>query len=167
MKTDKKIIGYGQLSTIRRRASSSGKKIVYTTGSFDLLHLGHMLYLGFCKSKGDILVVSIGSDKTIRHNKGRGRPIYTQKVRARMLAALVDVDFVVMSTEFGKMDHLIQIGLLQPDIYIFPDSDSAIPARKKLIRGTKTKIIMARRWPPHELKNTGISTSRIIARLKE
>ncbi len=78
---------------------SSGKKIAFTNGCFDLLHPGHVSYLEFAREQGDILVVGMNSDKSVRKIKGPNRPLVNQNERARMLAALQAVDYVVIFDE--------------------------------------------------------------------
>ncbi len=76
-----------------------GKKIVLANGCFDLLHVGHVRYLVAAKALGDILVVAINSDASVRQLKGAGRPIMNQDERAEIIAALACVDFVVIFDE--------------------------------------------------------------------
>ena len=72
------------------------KRIVFTNGCFDLIHMGHISYLESAKSFGDILIVGLNSDRSITSIKGKGRPINTQSDRAYILAALEVVDYVVI-----------------------------------------------------------------------
>jgi len=181
MKTDKKIIKYSQLPTIRKKARLKNKVIVLTTGCYDILHLGHLIHfdynrfaveslpektLGFqpreayCKSKGDILVVSVGNDKTVKALKGPNRPINNELFRARILAGLAEVDFVIISQEFGIMDHNKIVELLRPDVYVVPGTDSMLEEKRKLIKKIGSKFITCRRLPPAHLKG-GISTTQI------
>jgi len=92
-----------------------GKKIVFTNGCFDLLHPGHVLYLEQARALGDVLVVAINSDQSVRRLKGNDRPILGQDVRALMLSALRSVDYV---TVFDEPDPLEFIALLEPDILV-------------------------------------------------
>lgn len=75
------------------------KKIVFTNGCFDLLHLGHIRYLKKAKEKGDILVVGLNSDSSVRKLKGAGRPLVPEKERAEILSALEFVDYVTIFSE--------------------------------------------------------------------
>ncbi len=93
----------------------SGQKIVFTNGCFDVLHLGHIEYLKFCKSHGDIVVVGLNSDNSVRQLKGPTRPINNQHERAAVLAALEYVDYV---TIFDQLDPLALIEQVRPDVLI-------------------------------------------------
>ena len=92
-----------------------GKKIVFTNGCFDLIHTGHTRYLAKAKSFGDILLVAVNSDSSVRMIKGEKRPINTQAERAENLAALESVDFV---TIFDDPDPHKIISELQPDVLV-------------------------------------------------
>ncbi len=76
-----------------------GKRVVLANGCFDLLHVGHVRYLQAAKELGDILVVAINSDASVRQLKGKGRPIMNQEERAEIIAALTCVDYVVIFDE--------------------------------------------------------------------
>jgi D-beta-D-heptose 7-phosphate kinase/D-beta-D-heptose 1-phosphate adenosyltransferase len=92
-----------------------GKKIVFTNGCFDLIHTGHTRYLSIARSFGDLLVVAVNSDSSVRGIKGDKRPINTQQERAETLAALETVDFV---TIFDEPDPHKVIAALQPDVLV-------------------------------------------------
>ena len=92
-----------------------GKKIVFTNGCFDILHYGHVKYLQEAKNRGDILVVAVNSDSSVKKLKGRSRPVVGQKNRMRVLAALESVDFVTL---FGEDTPLKLIKLLKPDVLV-------------------------------------------------
>jgi|FrelakmetLWP11LW_1041352.scaffolds.fasta_scaffold02617_3 D-beta-D-heptose 7-phosphate kinase/D-beta-D-heptose 1-phosphate adenosyltransferase len=93
----------------------SGQKIVFTNGCFDVLHIGHIEYLKFCKTHGDIVVIGLNSDSSVRQIKGPTRPINNQHERAAVLAALECVDYV---TFFEQPDPLELIKQVKPDILI-------------------------------------------------
>lgn len=93
----------------------NNKKIVFTNGCFDVLHIGHIHYLRFCKDKGDILVVGMNSDSSVRQIKGPDRPINNQTERAEVLAALEFVDYVVI---FDQPDPLHLVEQVCPDILV-------------------------------------------------
>jgi len=93
----------------------TGKKIVFTNGCFDLIHTGHTRYLAKARSLGDLLIVAVNSDASVRQLKGDKRPINGQNDRAETLAALESVDFVVV---FDELDPHRVISELQPDILV-------------------------------------------------
>jgi D-beta-D-heptose 7-phosphate kinase/D-beta-D-heptose 1-phosphate adenosyltransferase len=92
-----------------------GKRIVFTNGCFDLLHLGHVRYLEKAKSLGDILVVGVNSDRSVQSLKGPGRPILPEEERAEILSGLECVDYL---TIFNELTPLELISSLQPHILV-------------------------------------------------
>src|ERR1700730_8618914 len=92
---------------------SAGKRIVLANGNFDLLHVGHVRYLRGAKELGGKLVVAINSDESVRALKGEGRPVMPAKERAEIIAALADVDAVVI---FSELDVRALIREIRPDI---------------------------------------------------
>jgi len=94
---------------------AAGKKIVFTNGCFDLIHTGHTRYLSKARSFGDLLIVAVNSDASVRGIKGEKRPINTEADRMETLAALESVDYVILFTEPDP--HRI-ISELQPDVLV-------------------------------------------------
>lgn len=92
-----------------------GKKIVWTNGCFDLLHLGHIDYLSKAKDEGDILIVGVNTDESVKLIKKAGRPITDEKSRSTIIAALHFVDAVVL---FNEETPYNQIKLIQPDVLV-------------------------------------------------
>src|ERR1700761_3327971 len=88
------------------QARHPGKTIVFTNGCFDILHAGHVRYLAGAKQLGDILVVGLNSDPSVRELKGEGRPLNSQQDRAEVLAALGAVDYVIIFDE-KRVDKLL------------------------------------------------------------
>ncbi len=112
---DSKIKNITQLKKIIDRLKSQGKKIVFTNGCFDLLHYGHVKYLQDAKKKGDVLVVGVNSDSSVRKIKGNRRPLINEAYRAGLIAALESVDFVVI---FKEETPFRVIKTLKPDILV-------------------------------------------------
>jgi len=108
-----KIKSLQELRKIILRLKSQGKKIVFTNGCFDLLHYGHAKYLEEAKKKGDMLVVAVNSDASVRRIKGKQRPIIRESNRLKLVAALESVDYAVL---FDENTPLKTIKLLHPDI---------------------------------------------------
>jgi D-beta-D-heptose 7-phosphate kinase/D-beta-D-heptose 1-phosphate adenosyltransferase len=91
-----KILTRGALLAERGRLRAAGKRLVFTNGVFDLLHVGHVRYLTGARTLGDALVVAINSDRTVRELKGSDRPVFDEAERAEILAALRVVDYVTI-----------------------------------------------------------------------
>ncbi|MFA5158292.1 MAG: adenylyltransferase/cytidyltransferase family protein [Patescibacteria group bacterium] len=164
MKTDKKIIKYKDLPKLRAKATKEEKTIVFTSGCYDILHLGHIVHFNFCKQQGDVLVVTVGSNATIRELKGPTRPINDENFRARLLAALELVDYVVISEEFGKMDHIKSLEILHPDKFVLNATDSAVKEKRELTDKFGIELILCKRLPPGHKKG-GLSSSGIEKQL--
>ncbi len=110
-----KIIKREELNKKVQALKRAGKKIVFTNGCFDLLHVGHVRYLNAARAEGDILVVGLNSDRSVGEIKGPKRPIVPENERAEVLASLGCVDFV---TIFDEPDPLVTIELLAPDVLV-------------------------------------------------
>lgn len=98
-----------------RKARAAGRRVVFTNGCFDLLHRGHTRYLERARSLGDILVVAVNGDASVRALKGPGRPVVPADQRAEVLAALSAVDYVVI---FEELDPARAIRAVQPDVLV-------------------------------------------------
>ena len=91
------------------------KKIVFTNGCFDIIHAGHVRYLTAAKNFGDVLIVGLNSDNSVRQLKGASRPINNQADRAEVLLALKPVDYVIIFEELTAENLITQV---KPDIYV-------------------------------------------------
>ena len=114
MTPHKKIVQREELADLARRWRAQGEKIVLTNGIFDLLHVGHVRYLRGAKELGGKVVVAVNSDESARALKGEGRPRTSQQERAELLAALEDVDAVVI---FPEKDVTAIIREMRPDVH--------------------------------------------------
>jgi rfaE bifunctional protein nucleotidyltransferase chain/domain len=134
----------------------TGRKIVFTNGCFDILHVGHVRYLAEAASEGDLLIVGLNSDKSVRLIKGDRRPIVTQDHRAEVLASMGCVDYVVL---FEEADPLALIKTLCPDVLVkgadWPEDDIIGADFVKSKGGKVVRISLA----------ADASTSRIIKRI--
>jgi D-glycero-beta-D-manno-heptose 1-phosphate adenylyltransferase len=108
-----KIVPEAEAATIRK--SYAQQRLVFTNGCFDILHVGHIRYLTAAKQLGDILVVGLNSDDSVRQLKGPDRPINSEADRAEILAALAVVDHIVIFQEV-RANRLVT--LLRPDLYV-------------------------------------------------
>jgi len=104
-----------ELKQIIRKAQSEGKKVVTTNGCFDVLHVGHLRYLQSAKQLGDILIVAINSDDSVRAIKGDKRPLVPENERAELLAGLKCVDYIMIFSELTPIEFLIE---LQPNVHV-------------------------------------------------
>ena len=142
----------------RARLRDSGSRLVFTNGVFDLLHVGHVRYLAQARALGDALVVAINSDRSVRELKGPDRPVFDQAERAEILAALRQVDYVVVFDDLSPRSLITQ---LLPDVLVKggdyqPDQ---IHGREE-VEAVGGKVISL----PFV---DGASTSRLIERMKK
>jgi rfaE bifunctional protein nucleotidyltransferase chain/domain len=154
-----KILGMEELTARAKELRASGKKLVATNGCFDLLHVGHVHYLQAARALGDVLVVGLNGDHSVRDLKGEGRPINGERDRAEMLAALECVDLV---TIFPQMRATQFISATEPAIYVKGGdytSDTLNAEESAVLKkiGTEIRIL------PFE---KGYSTSFLIERLR-
>ena len=112
--TKSKVLGRDQLQSQVEAWRSAGDRITLANGCFDLLHVGHVRYLHAAKGLGGRLVVALNSDESVRSLKGEGRPLIPAEERAEILAALADVDAVVI---FQERDVRAIIREIHPDIH--------------------------------------------------
>ena len=110
-----KVVLRGNLMEIRAKLKQQGRTVVFTNGCFDILHRGHVEYLGSAKALGDVLIVGVNSDNSVRRIKGNGRPIVSEGDRAFVLSALKDVDFVCLFDEDTPFELIREI---VPDILV-------------------------------------------------
>ena len=139
-----------------RRAKAAGKRIVFTNGCFDLLHVGHVRYLEQAKSLGDILVVAVNSDHSTTRIKGPSRPINPQQERAEVLAALASIDYV---TIFDDPDPYRIISILRPDILVKGgDWTKETTVGRDIVEGNGGEVVVIP-------SVGGISTTSVIDRI--
>ncbi|WP_345975141.1 D-glycero-beta-D-manno-heptose-7-phosphate kinase [Sulfurimonas sp. HSL3-7] len=113
--SDAHIKSFAEIDRIVKRAKEHGQRVVFTNGCFDILHVGHVKYLQEAKSFGDILIVGLNSDASVRELKGPSRPVNTEDDRAYILAALDAVDYVVKFSEETPYDL---IKMIAPDVLV-------------------------------------------------
>ena len=104
-----------EIGRVAEELRQAGRKVVFTNGVFDLLHPGHVRYLRQARELGDALIVGVNSDRSVRLNKGEGRPIHVEAERAEILAALQVVDVVVVFDD--ETPHEV-IAAVQPDVLV-------------------------------------------------
>ena len=121
MDTRDKILSRGGLHEVLEEHRHAGRRIVFASGVFDLLHAGHVRYLTAARAQGDFLVVGIHSDASARRLKGEGRPILTERARAALVAALAAVDCVVIIDDVDVNPLLREF---QPDVHAIGAGDA-------------------------------------------
>jgi len=148
-----------EIKEIAENLKKESKIIVTTNGSFDILHYAHINLLEKAKKEGDCLIVLLNSDSSVRKNKGENRPIIPEQERAKMLAALECVDYVVI---FGEDKPLNLLEIIKPNKHV--KGGSFIPGR------VKEEADLLSRWGG-EFKNfeleEGFSTTNIINKILE
>ena len=127
--SDYKLQSIDTLKYIIKDLKEKGKKIVFTNGCFDLLHVGHISSFKEAKKYGDILIVAVNSDKSVKENKGDLRPIINEKDRIEMVSSLEMVDYVVLLNDKNPSKLISE---LQPDISIKGEDwkDKTVPEKK-------------------------------------
>lgn len=156
--TTSKILSREDLLTERARLRTVDRKLVFTNGVFDILHVGHVRYLEQARGLGDALVVAINSDVTVRALKGAGRPLMNQSERAEILAAMRAVNYV---TVFDDVSPRSLIAELLPDVLV-KGGDYALDE----IHGREEVETAGGRVVSLPFVE-GVSSSRIIERIKK
>lgn len=150
-----KIKSQKEIIEISRRLKKQGKKVVTRNGSFDILHLGHVKSLREAKKQGDVLIVLLNSDKSVKVYKGSSHPIVSQKERAEMLASLESVDYVVLFDEIKPGALLTKI---KPNVHCVGPDWGKYTSSRKIVEESGGRI--------HILKKVGnFSTSGLIKRI--
>jgi rfaE bifunctional protein nucleotidyltransferase chain/domain len=155
----KRLISQSDLMTLHEKLKEKGKRIVFTAGSWDLLHVGHCRYFEEAKRHGDILVVGVSSNEAIRRVKGQNKPILDEKIRAEMLTYLRSIEFVTILPEPSCQPTL---GLLRPDVYITVKEDWT--ENYKESKEYKTVIKYGGEVKVVDRQSTALSTTKIVQR---
>jgi rfaE bifunctional protein nucleotidyltransferase chain/domain len=153
-----KILDMGQLAARARELREQGRKIVFTNGCFDLLHVGHVRYLRRARALGDLLVVGINGDRSVRELKGANRPINNEQDRAEVVAALESVDLVTIFPEL-RATRLLET--VQPAVYA-KGGDYTPETLNAEERTVLQKVGADIRIIPYE---QGYSTTRLLEKL--
>lgn len=153
-----KILDRNKLKDTLDELRKEGKKIAFTNGCFDILHVGHVRYLREAKRAGDILVLALNSDSSVRTIKGEERPLVSEQERAEVLAALEFVDYI---TIFSESTPLELINHLKPDVII----KGGDWAEDKIVGRDEVK-----KWGGHVTiipEVEGKSTTNIVEKIKK
>lgn len=151
------LVSRQEITEIVKSEKKSGKRIVFTNGCFDIIHRGHVEYLASAKSEGNLLIIGLNSDSSVRRLKGIGRPINNEQDRAVVLSALKPVDYVIIFDEDTPFELIKDI---MPDVLVKGGDyniDTIVGADIVQKSGGIVKVI-----PYIE----GISTTKIMERIK-
>ena len=153
----KKILTRDELLIERQALRGAGKKLVFTNGVFDILHVGHVRYLRLARTLGDALVVAVNSDRSVRELKGEGRPLMYEGDRAEILAGLEAVDYVCVFDEVSPRSLIAEV---LPDVLVKGGDYSLdqIHGREEVEAAGGSVVSL----PFVE----GVSTSKLIERIK-
>ena len=152
-----KIVSREVLAKIVQDLKERGAVIVTTNGSFDLLHIGHVTMLQEAKSLGDVLIVGVNSDTSVKRYKGKYRPICLQEQRAEMLAALACTDYI---TIFDELTPLELLEMIQPNIHVNSPEHGYECIEREVVERYGGRIYLSRLV-------AGMSTSQLISRIIE
>jgi D-beta-D-heptose 7-phosphate kinase/D-beta-D-heptose 1-phosphate adenosyltransferase len=153
-----RVLTWQQTAAFVKDARSAAHRIVFTNGVFDLLHPGHVRYLQHARSLGDLLIVGLNADASVRKNKGPDRPITPEGERAELLAALECVDAVVIFDQDTPADI---VRLIQPDILVKgADWPADQIVGRDTVEGGGGSVVLVPVEP-------GFSTSSIVSRIRD
>jgi len=152
-----KILDRASMKAERQRLREQGRTVAFTNGCFDLLHAGHVDLLAFSREQGDVLVVGMNSDASVRRIKGEDRPVLPQDDRARLLAALEAVDYVVIFEE-DRVDDLVAEVL--PDVLVKGADWQHDVHGREIVEQNGGRIVIAP-------LTQGRSSSRILGKILE
>ncbi len=156
----RKILQREALRAWRDRMREAGRRVVVTNGCFDILHAGHVSYLEAARAQGDVLLVGLNSDQSVRELKGPERPLNTHTDRAAVLAGLEAVDAVVIFTELRATEFLREA---RPDVYVKGGDFEVhqLPTEEvDAVIGMGGKVLTLAHSP-------GLSTSNLLRRIRE
>jgi rfaE bifunctional protein nucleotidyltransferase chain/domain len=157
---EKKIVAWDQLPVWRSELRAKGQKLVVTNGCFDLLHRGHVTYLEAARAQGDVLLVGLNNDASVRALKGPNRPLNPELDRAVVLAALESVNAVCI---FSEPTALRLLSVVQPDVYVKGgdyDIDTINQEERRLVEQQGGKVVVLANVP-------GRSTTALLEKMRE
>jgi rfaE bifunctional protein nucleotidyltransferase chain/domain len=135
-----RVLSKSELRAERNRLLADGKKLVFTNGCFDILHLGHVTYLAFARSQGDALAVGINSDSSVKKNKGADRPINNEHDRAAVLSSLRSVDYVIVFDDDEPKDL---IGEILPQVLVKGSDWAHYVSGREIVEANGGKVVLA------------------------
>jgi len=151
-----KILPRDALQPQREQWRRDGRTVVFTNGCFDILHRGHIDYLTFARNQGDVLIVGLNADASVRRAKGPDRPVNGATDRAAVLAALACVDVV---TIFDEDEPAALIGALLPDVLVKGEDWAHYVSGREAVEAAGGRVVLARLTPER-------STSGLLERIR-
>ena len=151
-----KIVSGAELQNIVEKLKQENKKIVTTNGAFDLLHAGHIKSLKFAKEQGDILIVGLNSNSSIKKYKSKKRPIIPETERAYLLSSVKYVDYI---TIFEEETPLNLLEIIKPDVHVKGSEYKKNILEKKVVEKYGGKVVFIER------EVNDVSTTKIIERI--
>lgn len=155
MQFEGKILTAEAMRAERDRMHAEGQTLVFTNGCFDLLHAGHVTYLQFARAQGDALCIGLNSDASVRRNKGPTRPIVDEQNRAKLLACLRFVDYVVL---FDEDEPKTLIGKILPDVLVKGKDWAHYVSGREIVEANGGRVVLADMV-------AGLSTTHIIGKI--
>lgn len=152
-----RIVSRESMKTEMVRLRAEGKKVVFTNGAFDILHVGHLTYMTFARRQGDCLIVGLNSDASVRRYKGDKRPIVPEQERATMLVGLKCVDYVVLFDEDEPKELIAEI---LPDVLVKGEDWAHYVSGRDVVEANGGKVVLAKMVE-------GRSTTSVIAKIVE
>jgi D-glycero-beta-D-manno-heptose 1-phosphate adenylyltransferase len=152
-----RILTRDEMKNEMKALHAAGKKVVFTNGAFDILHLGHLTYMTFAREQGDCLVVGLNSDASVRRYKTDKRPIVPQQERATLLAGLKCVDYVVIFDEDEPKELIAHI---LPDVLVKGEDWAHYVSGRDVVEANGGKVVLAKMVE-------GRSTTNVIKKILE
>jgi D-beta-D-heptose 7-phosphate kinase/D-beta-D-heptose 1-phosphate adenosyltransferase len=157
-RTGGKVVDRDGLRLILEQRRAEGKRIVFTNGCFDILHIGHVRLLRHARSLGDLLVLGLNTDASVQMGKGADRPVVPEEERAEMVASLDCVDHVTL---FDEETPATLIGIVRPDVLVKgADYEGELVVGRDLVESYGGEVVLT---PMVQ----GVSTSRIIGKIRD
>jgi len=155
------IITAEQMRAIRDEMVAAGKELVFTNGCFDILHPGHVRYLGFAREQGDALVLGLNSDASVQRGKGPKRPINSEEDRAEVLLGLSSVDYVVVFDEDEPRDLIAKI---LPSVLVKGEDWAHYVSGRDVVEANGGRVVLAKMV---EGRSTTSTIERVLDAYKE
>jgi len=152
-----KILDLKTLDYKIKNLKSQNKTIVFCTGCYDILQPGHVIFFNQCRQFGDVLIVGVGRDSTIKELKGENRPVNPENNRIFLIASLENVDYTVLNDKDilpGKIDFAEILKIIKPNVFVLNNDDLGIKEKSELCEKLNIQLKLVSRTVPPYLKPT-------------